>query len=110
MTVRTWLTLDGRRLPMSDHGAFSSLIVIDGYSAGLFIMGSIRPFGDSAVRLELVEADDRCDVVWTSGARTSLGSAMLFAFVKRGLRGGVPLHWRDDQDQTVQRAVLPLSV
>ena len=95
---------------MESQGGFWFMLAIegDGYKSGLFLMGNIVIKPDRVTAVMLLNADDECSLRWASGRTTDLYGSMPRKFLNLGLQHGVLLHWRSDQDETIQRELLPL--
>lgn len=117
MTPR-WLVPDGSRLSMEEQDGFWFTAAMDGgwetgpfvWRAELLVMGVPRPVSDRVAAILLHRPDSECDLLWKSGVVIPLSDCMPGAFVRHGLRSGIHLHWRDDQDETIQRELVPLTV
>lgn len=111
MNSHASLESDCRRTTAGGSSPFSSVFAINGsnYDAGLFLRGVPSPTHDQVTGLES-DDDDRLFVLWSSGSRLFVGR-MAGAIIRAIRRNNcMYLHWRNDQDDTVQEATFPLTV
>ena len=114
-SIPYWTTSYGEELGMElcDDGAFIStgpddVSERDRFPPGIWIITRTRNHDDHAVAICIGE-DDWCEIKWSSGTNTELGTLdPIFVQSVNALRG-VPFERRDDQQTKIQKGIIPLQ-